>query len=161
MQQAGYHHANMLADQFRADLQLQGTEMLTLVQSMANIDNNPPIDEAQPPPQSPPVPVSNTVMQDNVQVGILRFLRDIANQNENNCQRGRDGQEGRDGRGGGTNRNCHTPENVNVARRLTTLYCHTHGGCNHVSADCTSKVPGHKGNTMMENRMGGSSTFCE
>ena len=45
---------------------------------MANIDDNPPVDESQPPPQSPPVPVANTVIQDAVQVEILRLLREIA-----------------------------------------------------------------------------------
>ena len=76
-------------------------------------------------------------MQDNVQVKILRLLRDIAQQNGNNRRCGQNGQEGRGGKGGGNNRNRCTLENSNFARRLTTLYCHTHGGCNHVSADRT------------------------
>ena len=49
MQQVGYHHANMLADQLRADLQIQGTEILALVQSIT-IDNNQSVEEVQPPP---------------------------------------------------------------------------------------------------------------
>ena len=109
MQQAGYHHANMLAEQLCADLRLQGIEMLALVQSMANIDNNPPVYEAQHRPQPPPVPVANAVMKDAVQVEIIHLLRDIAHQNGNNRQRGRDGQEGWGGQGGGTNRNHRTP----------------------------------------------------
>ena len=48
IQQVGYHYANMLADQLRADLQLQGTEMLALVQSMV-INDNQPVEEVQPP----------------------------------------------------------------------------------------------------------------
>ena len=44
MQQVGYHHANMVAARLRADLQLHCTEMITLVQEMANLDTNPPID---------------------------------------------------------------------------------------------------------------------
>ena len=83
MQEAGYHHANMLPDQRRADLQLQGTEMLALVQSMV-IDNNQPVEEVQPPTQPQPVPAANAVMQDNMQVKILRLLRNIAQQNGNN-----------------------------------------------------------------------------
>ena len=39
MQQASYHHANMLADQFCADIQIQGTEMLALIQVMVFGDN--------------------------------------------------------------------------------------------------------------------------
>ena len=101
MKQVGYHHANILRGHLCADLQLQGTEMLELVQSMVNIDSNPPVDEAQPPPQPPPLPVTNTVMQDNMQVEILRLLRDIAQQNGNNCRCGQDGQEGQGGRGMG------------------------------------------------------------
>ena len=32
MQQSGYHHANMLANQLRTDLQVQGTETLAIIQ---------------------------------------------------------------------------------------------------------------------------------
>ena len=44
MQQAGYHHANMLANNLRTDLQVQGTEMLAIVQELAEGNVNlPPI----------------------------------------------------------------------------------------------------------------------
>ena len=78
----------MLADQLCVDLQLQVTEMLAIVQSIANINDNPPVDEGQTPPQPPPVSVANDVMQDTVHVEILRLLRDITQQNGNNRQRG-------------------------------------------------------------------------
>ena len=160
IQQADYHHANMFAEQLYADLQLQGMEMLALVQSMV-IDDNQPVEEIQPPLHPQREPVANVVMQDNVQAKILRLLRDIAQHNGNNCRRGRNKQEGRGRRGGGNNHNCCTPDNAHFARFLNTLYCHTHGGCNHVSDDCTSKARGHKDNATKENCMGGSSSFCE
>ena len=42
MQQAGYHYMNMLAEQLHTDLQVQGTEMLALVQELADINLNQP-----------------------------------------------------------------------------------------------------------------------
>ena len=42
MQQAGYHHANMLAEQLRTDLQAQGTEMLAIIKETAAANINPP-----------------------------------------------------------------------------------------------------------------------
>ena len=49
MQQAVYHHANILAAQLRTNLKCQGTEMLAMMQMMAVEDNKPPIEDLQPP----------------------------------------------------------------------------------------------------------------
>ena len=137
MQQAGFHHANMLTNRLRADLHLQGTEMLAIVQELAISDNHSPTNEAQPSPQ----PVENAVVQDNSQLEMLRLLREISEE-----RRGGPGGRGRgSGRGNGDrNRYCCTPNNANLARRITNYYCYTHEGCNHTPVDCTHKAPDHR-----------------
>ena len=159
MQQAGYHHANMLAQQLRTDLQVQGTEMLALVQGLAEANADPPPTEVHP----TQAPTANAVIQDAIQMEMLQLLRDIATRNNNNGGRG--GRFGRGNRGGRTGRgnggvNRRTPDNASFNRRVVTFYCHTHGACNHASADCSSKAPGHQDVATMENRMGGSNAFC-
>ena len=84
MQQAGYHHANMLAQQLRTDLQVQGTDMLALVQGFADANANQPPPEVNP----PQAPAANAVIQDAIQMEMLQLLRDIATQNNNNGGRG-------------------------------------------------------------------------
>ena len=74
MQQIGFHHPNMLADCLRGNHQQQGTEMLAMVQELAIVDNNSPIVNVQSLPQ----PTANSVLQDNVQIEILRFLHEIS-----------------------------------------------------------------------------------
>ena len=62
MQQAGYHQANMLAQQLRTTIDTQGTEMIAMLQDFAAVqDANPPV-EAPP----PPAPVANAVLQTEV-----------------------------------------------------------------------------------------------
>ena len=138
--------------------------MLAMVQELAIADNNPPIVDAPPPPQ----PTENALLQDNVQVEILRLLHEILTER-------RRGQGGR-GRGSGDNNgnacgygrgynelnlNHHKPDNANVARRITDSYFWTYGGCNHASAKCTRKASAHKNDAAKDNFMGGSNTFWE
>ena len=162
MQQAGYHHANMLADKLRADLQMQGNEMLAMVQGFAEANSNQPSEEEQP----HPAPAANAVVQDSIQLEILQLLRDLAGQNNRNSGRG--GRGGRTGRttrtargNGGPRTYTRTPDDASFNRRVTTSYCHTHGACNHNSGACTTKAPGHQDNATMDNRMGGSNAFCQ
>ena len=65
MQQAGYHHANMLVDWLCADLQLHGAEILALVHSMV-INDNQSVENVQTPPYSQLEPAANATIQDNV-----------------------------------------------------------------------------------------------
>ena len=166
MQQAGYHHANMLADQLCTDLQVQGTEMLAIFQELADANANLPPAVVQPILE----PAANAVIQDTIKVEMIRLLRDIAIQNGNNGGRGGRGNYGGrggyggcggyGGRGNNRNRNCRTPDNASFLRRMTSLYCHTRRACNHISADCTRKAPGHEDLATLINRMGGSNAFC-
>ena len=95
---------------------------------------------------------------------MLRLLQDMRQELSGRAGRGgggRGNQGGRGGRGAGNRtRNRRTPDNTNFARSITDKYCHTHGGCNHNSADCTRKALGHEDAATMENRLGGLNAFC-
>ena len=41
MQQAGYHHTNMLATQFRTNMNTQSSQMLAMINDPVVTDNNP------------------------------------------------------------------------------------------------------------------------
>ena len=159
MQQAGYHHANMLADKLRADLQMPGNEMLAMVQGFVESNINQPPEEELP----QPAPAANAVINDSIQLEMLRLLRDMSSQN--NAYPGRGGRGGRHvhtGRGTrGRRTGTRTPDNASFNRRVKTNYCHSHGACNHDSRDCTTPAPGHQNTATLDNRMGGSNAFCQ
>jgi hypothetical protein len=141
---------------------MQGNEMLAMVQGFAETTSNQPPEEEQP----QPAPVANAVVQDSIQLEILRLLRDLSTQNSRNSVRGgragRGGRTGRTARGnGGPRIGTRTPDDASFNRRVTSNYCHTHGACNHDSGACTTKAPGHHDNATMDNCMGGSNAFCQ
>ena len=98
---------------------------------------------------------------------ILRLLRDIAADGRigGGYQRrgGREGgRTGRAGRGeGGRKINRRTPDNEKIVPLITNLYCWVLMGCNHVSNNYTREAQGHMDDTMMDNRLAGSTAFCQ
>ena len=84
----------MLVKQLRTDLQVQGTEMLAIVQESADTNAYLPHVTVQLIPK----PAANAVIQDTIKVEMLRISRDIPTQNGNNGGRG--GQGGRGNYGG-------------------------------------------------------------
>ena len=147
MLQAEYHHANMLARQLEASISTQGTKMLEFLQLML-LNGNAPNGEPPQPPQEynpPPNPAANAAIQQNVQLEMLRTLQAIhANMNTrgNGGRRGTSGgRSGRGSRGGQAGRGprvyTKAPDEATSHNQDTTTYCWTHGGCNHVSVDCT------------------------
>ena len=167
MLQAGYHHANMLAQQMRDDMTNQQTEMLAMMQTLVAPEQEPP-SESEVAPQ----PAANAVVND-IQLQMLQILQAIqaAQQNGPNNQTGRSGGNNNrqttnnggnngDGNGGRRRRNRRTPDDASFARQDTSHYCHTHGACNHDSNACNSRAPGHHNEATLANRMGGSNAFC-
>ena len=151
MQQAGFHHANMLASQLRVDLGNQQTEMLAMVQDLvADVQEQDPV---QAPIQQPAANAAIATVQEQM----LQILQDMraAQQNANNA-----GQGNQNG-GGRARVNRRTPDNASFNRRDTSQYCHTHGASNHTSRDCNKKAPGHRNTATLANRMGGSNAFCQ
>ena len=63
MQQAGYHHANMLASQMRVDLNNQQAEMLALMQDIV-VQDQPPAQEVIE-DNAPVQQVANAAIADN------------------------------------------------------------------------------------------------
>ena len=103
MQQAGYHHANVLASQMRSELQVRNTEVLLMLQT---ISDNSTVTE------TPSVAVTDTstlteslniTTQQTTQLEILKLLREMqTNFRGNNNQRSRTGGgRGSGGRGRG------------------------------------------------------------
>ena len=116
MQQAGYHHANMLADQVRQDITTQNEQLMAMVQSMQNMETNP----------APVQPAANAAMTDSVQLEILRLLQTMHQQMNNNGTNGGSNQKNNESNGGNTrncNRNCRTPDNASFNRTDITKYC--------------------------------------
>ena len=166
MQQAGYHHANMLALQMHADLNNQQVELLAMVQDLVEPAPVQDIVGQAAPEQD----AMNATIADTVQLQILKILQDMQNtQIGGNTRRGNGGgtsgsRSSGSGNGGGNQRqsiNRRTPDNATFNRADTTKYCHTHGACNHSSAECNRKAAGHKNTATQANRMGGSNAFCQ
>ena len=154
MQQAGYHHANMLAAQLRLDMDNRQNEMLAMVQSQLMV----PEEEPSPEPESPS---ANIVSQDSVQLEMLKLLRAI--QNDLKSPRTQPATQTGNSPQGGQPRRAKpkkTPDDASFPRRTTNKYCWTHGGCNHSSADCSRQAEGHKADATFTARKGGSNAFC-
>ena len=161
MQQAGYHHANMLASQLRVDLNNQQTEMLAMVQNMV-IQEPPPAQESLA-EEAPVQEAANATIGGNVQLQMLQILQAMQATQATGNQQGqqqsqRQGQQGGNGNRNRTNRR--TPDDASFNRVDKSKYCHTHGACNHRSSACNKKAPGHKDNATLPHRMGGSNAFC-
>ena len=129
--------------------------MLAIVQEISTQDNNPPTDNA---PQLEPA--VNAAVQDSIQLEMPRLLREISRDRQGGS--GNHNGSGRRGEKIGGRSCIHkTPDNVSFFRRQTNLYCWTHGGCDHVSGDCSCKANGYKDAATKANCMGDSNEFCE
>ena len=63
----------MLAAQLRATMTDRDTEMLAMLQGMAEQDTNPPQEEIIP----PPAPAANAAIDQNIQLEMLRILQQM------------------------------------------------------------------------------------
>ena len=165
MQQAGYHHANHLAQQLKHDIQQRDSDLITYIQSA--IDTTSQSDSGSVTEATTPSEVStltsvmhqaNATRTDPVQLEMLKLLQQIqqsltttdnlqpASNNTNRRTRGRGPRK--------------TPDNASFHRPITDKYCWTHGGCNHTSAECKSKATGHQDGATLDKRQGGSNAFC-
>ena len=154
MQQAGYHHANHLAQQLRTDILQRDNELLSIIQSA--------VGSGSPPPSIAPTDIStvteiqhhaNAVQSDPVQLEILKLLKQMQQSLATT-----DTSTGNNRRGRRTPKK--TPDNASFNRSQTDKYCWTHGACGHASSVCRAPASGHKQDATFENRMGGSNAFC-
>ena len=163
MQQAGYHHANSLAQQLRTDIQQRDQDLLTVLQHA--IESNATTAPSEPsPPSVASTEISamtehhqqvNAVRTDPVQLEILKILQQMQQNmsvqpyvapTEDNRRTNRPPRK--------------TPDNTTFRRKNTSQYCWTHGACGHSSNTCRAKANGHQDTATLENRMGGSNAYC-
>ena len=154
MQQAGYHQVNLLAQQFKDELDTRDQEIMTILKTM---------DMASQASPTPPTGVVSTLTPathqvkattSDMQLEMINILRKIQEQLEPNttavkppaspCPR-----QGRK-----------TPDDANFCRNDTSKYCWTHGACGHAGRNCNFRAPGYCHEATFTNRMGGSNAFC-
>ena len=155
MQQAGYHHANSLAQQLRSDIQQRDNDLLTVLQQAMEANS------AASSPSLAPTDIStvtdhpqqvNSVRSDPIQLEILKILQQMqqtmSTQSSQPVSRS-------------TNRPPRkTPDNSTFRRNNTSKYCWTHGACGHTSTQCNAKAAGHQETATFEDRKGGSNAHC-
>ena len=165
MQQAGYHHANMLAEQLKTDMQRRDQELFSVLQSV--VDTN--ASTASPPSLAPSEISSitpsqqhaNAVQSDPIQLEMLKILQKMQ-QSMFTQARAPQPQPRSQARTPSTPRRTprKTSDQASFPRRRTDMYCWTHGGTNHSSQECQRKAPGHQDAATFENRLGGSNAYC-
>ena len=120
MQQAGYHHANMLASQLREDLNNQQTEMLAMVQELAFQDPPPPQENLAE--VAPVQEAANGTIGANVQLQLLQILQAMqaAQATTGNQQQGQQGQQGGNGNRNRTNKRTEGRQKERMQHNTTT-----------------------------------------
>ena len=132
MQQAGYHHASMLASQLRVGIGNQQTEMLAMVKQfvMGQLPELEDEEQAQPD--------ANAAIEENLQLQMLQMLQIL--QAMKATQNGNPQGGGNQGGNKHRNRNPKTPENVAFPQAYTSKYCWIHGMRNHETGACNRKA---------------------
>jgi len=151
MQQAGYHHANALAQRIQEQLQERDSHMMALLQNIPSLTTSSSTSSSEEDYQeqpSPPTHAANSLV-DSTQLEILKLLRRIqldmrAQQSAQPTYRPR------------VLKATKTPDDAKPNRRYKGKYCWTHGACGHSSANCKDKAPGHKDGATKDNKMDGS-----
>lgn len=158
MQQAGYHHANHLAQQIQSEIQQRDTDLLTLIQTVVDSSSvSPSIASTDMSSVTETQQHVNAVQTDTTQLEILKLLQQL----QQSMRSGQDNQgnnQGNNRRGRRTPKK--TPDDASFNRTETEKYCWTHGACGHHSAICRARAPGHQTTATFEDKMGGSKAFC-
>ena len=153
MQQAGYHHANHLAQQMRTDLDERNNEMMSIIQTaLSHASSTPSRDDTTISALTPGDHHANSVTADAVQLEMLQLLRQM--------QQGMQTTPSGAATASSVQVYRRTPNNATRPRRDTSKYCWTHGASQHTSLECERRAPGHRANATLNNRMGGSSAYC-
>ena len=132
-----FHQANQVSE-LQADFSKLKDELITSVNTLS---------AAQRQEQASDHESMNATT--DINAAILTLLQQMQTQMMNQNSQGGGG-------GGATNdspRRC--------TRRTTSKYCWSHGACAHESKDCKSPRRGHKRNATFENKMNGSTEFCQ
>ena len=164
MQQAGYHHANSLAQQIRTDLTNRDTDIMSIITSaieQASLAGQPPSlsgSSLSDMTHTTPTHQANAVTSDPVQLEILKLLQKIQQDNAANASPTTQTPAHHPQRSRRPPRK--TPDNATFPRRKVDIYCWTHGGCAHTSVSCSQQAPGHQPGATFADRKGGSNAYC-
>ena len=177
MRSAGFHQANMLAE----NLDSVRHEVLNEVHNVQNVvanamSNIPHSDESTPAPQ---IQTANAVTTNSDMATLVAQISALSAQMQQ-MKSGQGGRGGGRGNGGGRHGRGHqvgrggnggrNPQYNSGSifgrhprwhRSNTSLYCWTHGACNHASSNCLHPLPGHRNNATFANRMNGCDFYCQ
>ena len=153
MQQAGYHHANMIANR----MEQRNEELLSVIQTALSATTKDPSsqDETALSTLTPVTQQANATTTDQVQLEILKLLQQMQQEMKPSTTAPAPAPNNRRRRVGRK-----TPDTASRPRNNTSKYCWTHGGCGHDGSACEDKAPGHKSEATFENRMDGSNAYC-
>ena len=151
MQQAGYHHANMLAQTLKQDLDQQNDKLLSMMQSVMEQSMAPT--EPASDISAPSAHLANATTSDTVQLQILQLIQQLQ-QDMKTCIAATSNAS--------TTKRVFkkTRDNGGMLRKDISKYCWTHGACGHESKDCRAKAPGHRDDATLTTRHGGSNARC-
>lgn len=156
MQQAGCHHANVLANAMKEEIKVNNEEVLSLLQTVITQPSTADETSTLTPPSTLEQKV-NATPADSVQMQMLQILQQI----QQDLQRNNNGDNTNDDNNANQTRmHQKTPDNARRARGNTSKHCWTHGACSHGSANCKMKAPGHKDEATFENGLRGSNAYC-
>ena len=163
MAQAGFHQINMIANDIRDEFTLTRTELANLIVTLN-------ADSSQVTPITAPSTVSDaatsciptqrnnktlaTASETSTHLEMLKLLRSTQQEltKLNNPSTRTTNCPPRSAK--------KTPDNPTFTRKVTNMYCWTHGGCAHKSSKCNFKAPGDKNEATFDNKLGGSKGFC-
>ena len=164
MQHAGFHHANFIASQVMKEVQGVQANVLELLQCH-EVDK-----ENATPPEAPEEHKANaaTVTIDpniTMQMEMLKLMKSLQqdvngmkSRNNNNNYHDNYNNRRQPFR---NQQNFRNQERPFRPRRNKDNYCWSHGGCAHKGKDCKYKKQGHQDNATFENKMGGSTYYCD
>ena len=166
MQQAGYHHANALAQKISHDIKYQlherDTQMLAMLQAIPSLQSSSGSDDTQEDEhleQLPPVQHAANISSTNyrMQIEMLRLLKELSadiRATRDSTKRDRNGQ---------VNQRVaqKTPNDGGKLHANISKYCWMHGACQHSSNTCRNKARGHQDHATFQDKKGGSLACCE
>ena len=102
----------------------------------------------------------NATVSDKIQLEILKLLKDIQQDMTNNKQQNTSGNQ-LQGNSDGRHQGGNGRRKKRKKRLDTSKYCWSCGAWNHLSINCRFKKDGHKDNATFNNKMNGSTYYCQ
>ena len=156
MMQAGFAHANHIAEEIRTEIQASNAELINAISELGNEGNEYATANSA---------AMNATLENNLSAQMANMFKKVQaqlDQMKKEMKAKPTPVEGgsNENANGGNKKKRKTPDNPTFNRRTTSKYCWTHGGCAHNSNECTAKAEGHVDNATFEDKKGGSKAFC-